>query len=129
MKLYDLDTVLTFGQYRGETVFEILKKDIAYITDYCLKQGEDFYITDEVFEVSIIYGYKGIIDGHIKDGHDAYEAINICKEISPVKELFIAKKKLYKDHMLKKYKKELEAQLAGNGNITVKYPILKKNSI
>ena len=124
MKLYDLDTILTFGQYRGETVLEILKKKSSYITTYCLKESDDFYITDEVFEAAIIYGYKGTIDSHIEEGHDAYEAINVCKEISPAKELFIAKRKLYKDHMLKKYEKELEAQLAGNGNITVKYPML-----
>ena len=123
MKLYDLDSVLIFGKYKGEAVLEIMKKDSTYIL-WCYKEHDDFYITDEVFEASIIYGYKGTIDSHIEEGHDAYEAINVCKEISPAKELFIAKRKLYKDHMLKKYEKELEAQLAGNGNITLKYPTL-----
>ena len=27
MKLYNLDSVLSFGKYKGETVLEILKKD------------------------------------------------------------------------------------------------------
>ena len=123
MKLYDLDSVLTFGQYKGETVLQILKKDSTYITTYCLKESDDFYITDEVFEASIIYGYKGTIDRHIEDGQDVDEGINICKEIDPAKELFKVKRKLYKDHMLKQYEQELEAQLAGNGNITVKHSI------
>ena len=60
MKLYDLDTVLTFGQYKGEMVLEILKKNSSYITDYCLKNGDDFYITDAVWEA--LDCHKGLND-------------------------------------------------------------------
>ena len=85
MKLYNLDTVLNFGKYKGETVVDILKKNTSYIMVYCLKESEDFYITDEVYEASIIYGYKGSIDAHVENGKTAEEVINICKEVDPNK--------------------------------------------
>ena len=56
MKLYNLDSVLTFGKYKKETILEILKKDSSYIINHCLKEHDNFYITGEVFEASIIYG-------------------------------------------------------------------------
>ncbi|MDB2490871.1 hypothetical protein N9W90_00710 [Flavobacteriaceae bacterium] len=122
MELYNLDTVLNFGKYKGETVVDILKKDSTYIS-YCLKEGEDFYITDQVYEAYIIYGYKGSIDDHVAQGHSAEEAINICKEADPSKEYFKEKRKLYKDYLLKQYNQKLESQLSGNGNIIVKHSI------
>jgi len=123
MKLYNLDSVLTFGQYNGETVAEVLKKDSSYIMSYCFKESEDFYITDEVYEASIIYGYKGSIDAHVDEGRTAEEAINICKEADSNYNLFIEKREFYKDYMLKQHQKELESQLSGNGNIILKHSI------
>ncbi|MCK0179679.1 hypothetical protein MWU50_10280 [Flavobacteriaceae bacterium S0862] len=123
MKLYDLDTVLTFGQYKGETVLEILKKNSSYITNYCLKESEDFYITDEVLEASIIYGYKGSIDAHTEEGRSAEEALNILMDNNPNKNFFEEKRAFYKDYMLKRYEQELESQLSGNGNIIIKHSI------
>ena len=88
MELYNLDTELTFGKYKGETVLDILKKESTYISSYCLVKREGFYITDEVYEASIIYGYKGSIDEHVAQGHSAEEAINICKKADPNKDYF-----------------------------------------
>jgi hypothetical protein len=119
MKLYNLDSVLTFGQYKGETVLDILRKDSSYIS-YCLKEGEGFYITDEVYEAFIIYGFKGSIDAHVADGHSAEEGIHICMDIDPNKKLFEEKRKFYKNYLLKQYEQEVESQLYGNRNIIVK---------
>tara|TARA_B110000090_G_scaffold180780_1_gene205900 strand:- start:365 stop:730 length:366 start_codon:yes stop_codon:yes gene_type:complete len=121
MELYNLDTELTFGQHKGETVAEVLKKNTSYIMSYCLKEREDFYITDEVYEASIIYGYNGSIDDYVVQGHSAEQAINICKEVDPSKCYFKEKRKLYKDYLLKQYGQKLESQLSGNGNIIVKH--------
>lgn len=123
MKLYNLDTVLTFGQYKGKTVLEVLKKQSSYITNYCLINIDDFHITDEVFEASIIYGYKGSIDTHVEEGHSAEEAIYLCMDVDPNKKLFEEKRKRYKNYLLKQYEQELESQLSGNGNIIVKHSI------
>lgn len=123
MELYNLDTELTFGKYKGETVLDILKKESTYISSYCLVKREGFYITDEVYEASIIYGYKGSIDNHVAQGHSAEEAINIFKEADPSKKYFKEKRKLYKDYLLKQYNQKLESQLSGNGNIIVKHSI------
>ena len=122
MELYNLDTELTFGKYKGETVLDIHSKDSSYIS-YLLKEKDDFYITDQVYEASIIYGYKGSIDDHVAQGHSAEEAINICREVDPSKEYFKEKRKLYKDYLLKQYNQKLESQLSGNGNIIVKHSI------
>jgi hypothetical protein len=122
MELYNLDTELTFGKYKGETVLDILSKDSSYIS-YLLKEKDDFYITDQVYEASIIYGYKGSIDEHVAQGHSAEEAINICKKADPNKDYFKEKRKLYKDYLLKQYNQKLESQLSGNGNIIVKHSI------
>jgi hypothetical protein len=118
MKLYNLDSVLTFGQYKGETVLDILSKNSTYIP-YLLKEMEDFYITDEVYEASIIYGYKGSIDAHVEKGRTVEEAINILMDNDPDKKFFEEKRAFYKDYMLKQYQKELELQLSGNGNIII----------
>ena len=69
-------------------MLDILKKESTYISSYCLVKREGFYITDEVYEASIIYGYKGSIDDHVAQGHSAEEAINIFKEADPSKEYF-----------------------------------------
>ena len=122
MKLYNLDSVLTFGQYKGETVLDILSKNSTYIP-YLLKEMEDFYITDEVYEASIIYGFKGDIDAHVEKGRTAEEALNILMDNDPNKKIFEEKRKLYKDYMLKQYEQELELQLSGNGNIIIKHSI------
>lgn len=122
MKLYNLDSILTFGQYKGETVLDILSKNSTYIP-YLLKEMEDFYITDEVYEASIIYGFKGDIDAHVEKGRTAEEVINSCKEVDPNKKYFEEKRAFYKDYMLKQYQKELEIQLSGNGNIIIKHSI------
>jgi hypothetical protein len=123
MELYNLDTELTFGKYKGETVLEILKKESTYISRYCLVKREGFYITDEVYEASIIYGNKGPIDDHVAQGHSAEEAINICREADLSKDYFKEKRKVYKDYLLKQYNQKLESQLSGNGNIIVKHSI------
>ena len=122
MELYNLDTELTFGKYKGETVLDILSKDSSYIS-YLLKEKDGFYITDQVYEASIIYGYKGSIDDHVAQGHSAEEAINICKKADPNKDYFKEKRKLYKDYLLKQYNQKIESQLSGNGNIIVKHSI------
>ena len=123
MKLYNLDSVLTFGKYKKETILEILKKDSSYIINHCLKEHDNFYITGEVFEASIIYGYKGSIDTHVEEGHSAEEAIYLCMDVDPNKKLFEEKRKRYKNYLLKQYEQELESQLSGNGNIIVKHSI------
>lgn len=109
MKLYNLDSVLTFGQYKGETVLEILKKNSTYITNYCLNESQDFCITDQVF----LYSWKQDIDSAVKEGVDLSEAIQICMNADPNKKIFEEKRAEYKNYRLNKCAEMIEAELSG----------------
>ncbi|ARV12022.1 hypothetical protein BTO09_06525 [Gilvibacter sp. SZ-19] len=45
MELYDFDTVLSFGQHKGETVAEAMQNNPTYIA-WCYDNIVDFFITD-----------------------------------------------------------------------------------
>ncbi len=66
MKLYDLNSVLNFGQYKGEKLNVIFEKNPKYI-DWCFQKIEWFCITDEIFnKLPIIMHLKTLYD---KDSH------------------------------------------------------------
>ena len=64
MKLYDLDSVVTFGKHKGETVAEILENNDTYIY-WCYETMDDFYITDAVWEAMDIHSH---LDDALKSG-------------------------------------------------------------
>ena len=45
MTFYDLDTVFTFGKYKGETLREVFERDPAYV-DYCLVNVDEFLVVE-----------------------------------------------------------------------------------
>jgi hypothetical protein len=49
MKTYQLHSVLKFGQYKGESINEVIKTDPEYIV-WCLKNLKHFMISPEVIE-------------------------------------------------------------------------------
>lgn len=120
MKLYDLDTELTFGQYKSQSILEILKKNTTYISDFCLNQMDDFFITDEVYEAIVFYGFKGSIEDEVQKGRELKDIMKILNNVETSKDLFEQKRKFYKKSKLKEYEEKLEKELMGNGNINFK---------
>ncbi len=49
MTFYDLDTVFTFGKYKGETLREVFERDPAYV-DYCLVNVDEFLVEDFILD-------------------------------------------------------------------------------
>lgn len=49
MTFYDLDTVFTFGKYKGETLRDVFERDPAYV-DYCLVNVDEFLVEDFVLD-------------------------------------------------------------------------------
>ena len=96
MKLYELNTILNFGKYEGETVENIIKQDNQYI-GWCISEVESFYITDTVYEKFIFYGFKPSILENIASGllTDNTEGIIFWKYYSPKRVMFINKRAAY----------------------------------
>lgn len=46
--MIELDTVLSFGKYKFETVGDVIDKDPDYI-EWCLDSVDCFYLSDEAF--------------------------------------------------------------------------------
>ncbi|HNI45913.1 MAG: hypothetical protein JNM36_18430 [Chitinophagales bacterium] len=49
MNFYDLDTVFSFGKYKGDTLREVFERDPEYV-DHCLASIDDFMVEDFVLE-------------------------------------------------------------------------------
>jgi hypothetical protein len=47
-KPLDLDTTMTFGQYEGDAVEDVIDKDAQYIT-WCIDTMNDFELDDEAY--------------------------------------------------------------------------------
>lgn len=46
MKLYDLDTLFTFGKHQGKTVREVVDQHPSYL-NWCIIHLDHFYISDD----------------------------------------------------------------------------------
>jgi len=99
MKLYELNTILNFGKYEGETVENIIKQDNQYI-GWCISEVESFYITDTVYEKFIFYDFKPSILQGIASGEliDNTEGIIFWKYHSPRRVMFINKRAAYEKY-------------------------------
>lgn len=99
MKLYDLNTILNFGKYKGETVENIIKEDSLYI-GWCISDVEDFYFTDTVYEKYIFYNFRTIILEGIASGEliDNTEGIIFWKYYSPKRVIFLNKRAAYEKY-------------------------------
>lgn len=49
MKSYNLDTIFTFGKWRGDTLGDVFEAEPEYI-EWCIQNRDDFYLGDEVIE-------------------------------------------------------------------------------
>ncbi|MCK0179678.1 hypothetical protein MWU50_10275 [Flavobacteriaceae bacterium S0862] len=108
MKLYNFDTVLTFGQHKGETVAEALKNNPTYL-EWCYAHIDDFYVTDAVWYAMDIHRN---LEAALKSG--GVDANEVRKAIANNKKLHEEKRTKYKKHMMDLFEKELELQLKGN---------------
>ena len=108
MKLYSFDTVLKFGQHKGETVAEALKNNPTYL-EWCYGHIEDFYITDAVWEALDVH--KNLADALKSGGIDPNQ---VRKAIGNNQKLHEKKRNSYKSHMMELYEKEMELKLKGN---------------
>ena len=108
MKLYDLDSVVTFGKHKGETVAEILENNDTYIY-WCYETMDDFYITDAVWEAMDIHSH---LDDALKSG--GVNPNEVRKAIANNQKLHEEKRNSYKSQMMELYEKEMESKLKGN---------------
>lgn len=49
MKIYESDTVFSFGKYEGQTLRQVSEKDTNYIL-WCCENLEHFYISEQTLE-------------------------------------------------------------------------------
>lgn len=108
MKLYSFDTVLTFGQHKGETVTEALKNNPTYL-EWCYAHIDEFYVTDAVWHAMDVH--KNLDDALKSGGVDANE---VRKAIANNQKLHEKKRNSYKSHMMELYEKKMELKLKGN---------------
>ncbi len=50
MKYYELDTVFTFGKYKGKSIGEVLEINSLYI-NWCITKLDHFYIANDTIQV------------------------------------------------------------------------------
>lgn len=108
MKLYSFDTVLKFGQHKGETVAEALKNNPTYL-EWCYGNIEEFYITDAVWEAFNVH--KDLEDTLKSGGIDPNE---VRRAIDHNQKLHQKKRNNYKSHMMGIYEQKMELKLKGN---------------
>ena len=48
-KVYNLNSVLDFGQYKEETIKEVFEKNLSYIL-WCIEKIDYFYVDDDIYE-------------------------------------------------------------------------------
>ncbi|WP_288372429.1 hypothetical protein [uncultured Algoriphagus sp.] len=100
MKYYfhDMDTVLGFGQYKGETVRSAIKQYPGYIP-WCLINVKSFIISDEVFwNLPIIQSLKSNLNNpKIVEGLKKYIDLQNTKKLKYQNYLNFIKKKNYED--------------------------------
>lgn len=107
MKLHHFDTVLTFGQHKGETINEVLDKNPNYMI-WCYSEVDHFYVTDAVWE--IVENNTGLFTMLIENSSISKE---IKEQINKNKKFHEKKRNYYKAQKLKIYQEELEAKLIG----------------
>jgi hypothetical protein len=57
MKIYNIETVFTFGRYKGKSIAEVLKTDHDYIT-WCIMNVDNFILTEQIFQDFKDKGYQ-----------------------------------------------------------------------
>lgn len=107
MKLYSFDTVLKFGQHKGQTVAEALKNNPTYL-EWCYAHIDEFYVTDAVWEALDIH--KNLANALKSGGIDSNE---VKKAIANNQKFHEEKRNVYKSHMMELYEKEMELKLKG----------------
>lgn len=77
MTFYDLDTVFTFGKYKGETLRDVFERDPAYV-DYCLVNVDEFlvedFILDDLKELNPDYPISDQALAQVDEKWNRYEA-------------------------------------------------------
>ena len=107
MELFDFETVLNFGQHKGETVAEAMQNNPTYI-EWCYANIDDFFITDAVWEVLDVH--KNLEDALGSNGINPNE---VSKAIAQNKKFHEGKRNKYKIEMIKQYELSLERCLEG----------------
>ena len=77
MTFYDLDTVFTFGKYKGETLRDVFERDPAYV-DYCLVNVDEFlvedFVLDDLREINPDYPISDEALAQVDEKWNRYEA-------------------------------------------------------
>ena len=107
MKLYDFETVLTFGQHKGETIAEALKSNPTYLV-WCYQNNNDFFITDAVLEK---IGVHKTLENNSKNDTMSHEDVSKIKEHN--NKLYKEKRTAYKKQMIDLYANKIENNLKG----------------
>lgn len=110
MELYSFETVLTFGQHKGETISHILKNNPTYI-EWCYGNHDDFYITDAVWNALDVHKD---LEHALKNG--GIDPVEVKKGMARNKRYHEEKRIKYKKQMMEIYENRLEASLKGNGD-------------
>ncbi|NKI28448.1 hypothetical protein HCG49_18005 [Arenibacter sp. 6A1] len=108
MELYSFETVLTFGQHKGETISHILKNNPTYI-EWCYGNHDDFYITDAVWNALDVHKN---LEHALKNG--GIDPIEVKKAMGKNKKLHEEKRNTYKTHMMESYELSVENDLKGS---------------
>jgi hypothetical protein len=111
MKLYTLDSVLTFGQHKGQTIAEVLENNPTY-PEWCYANMDDFYVTDEVWNAMDVH--RNLEDALKNGGVDA-NAIRKAKINN--EKLHQAKRNKYKTLMMERFESDLDKQLKGRSDL------------
>jgi hypothetical protein len=110
MDLHGFETILKFGQHKGETVAEILTKNTTYI-EWCYGNIDDFYITDAVWKA--LDCHKGLEDVLMSGEIDTQDVRNAIAEN---KNLHEKKRSKYKKHMIETYEYQIDKKIKGSSN-------------
>jgi hypothetical protein len=108
MKLYNLKSVLTFGQHKGETVAEALKNNPTYL-EWCYSEIDTFFITDSVWNALDVH--RNLSEA-LKDS--VTQEVLVINNLKDKNEKFhLEKRDLYKNHLIEVYEKKVEKELKG----------------
>jgi|TARA_B110000977_G_scaffold85771_1_gene114364 hypothetical protein len=108
MNLYDFETILKFGQHKGETVAEILNNNATYM-EWAYGEIDDFYITDAVWMA--LDCHKGLNDV-LKSGE--INTQDIKDIIAKNKKFHEEKRERYRSNILEEFQRNLDKKIKGN---------------
>lgn len=108
MKLYNFETLIKFGQHKGETVAEVLKNNPTYL-EWCYSEIDTFFITDSVWNALDVH--RNLSEA-LKDS--VTQEVLVINNLKDKNEKFHQEKRaLYKNHLLEVYEKKVEKELKG----------------